>query len=254
MNHLTLQNPPVNLVKVFTGTCEIFVADDSVLAGGTKQRAAVPFLRELQRDGMNRFVYASPFAGFAQKALANACEVVGAECIIFAEKQNGGMSPITASIQDIATIELFDTLADAEHAANQLGSSAFKIPLGFAHPRYKHHLLRVLRQQWRKICRKANPKRLWLPVGSGTLFGAFREVVDVDVDILCVDVGVLPDSDPRIQKVLASSIYMKVPELFAEQARLRPPIKSNLNYDAKLWQMLLARARSGDVWWNVAGE
>ena len=240
---LTL-SPVVKLRKLTVGKAVIHVADDSVLAGGTKQRAAIPFLRDLQQAGFNRVVYASPPTGFAQIALARSCEAVGAECVIFAQSVDGAMSPFTAAIHKLCRVELFPTLAEAEEAATR-ETTAYKIPLGFDHPGYRQHLQESLTEQWQSISERIKVKRLWLPVGSGTLYRTFQQVVDCK--IMPVDVRVLSEKDERL-----AGVSMRTPELFRDPCEIVPPIKSNLWYDAKLWRFILECGRSGDLWWNVA--
>ncbi|HVK60991.1 MAG TPA: hypothetical protein VM432_05555 [Bdellovibrionales bacterium] len=46
----------------------LHVVRDDLLKAGTKQRAAIPYLLDLRKDGFEEFVYASPFSGFAQIA------------------------------------------------------------------------------------------------------------------------------------------------------------------------------------------
>lgn len=242
MNHLL--SPPVRIVELDTGRSKIHVVDDSVLPGGTKQRAAIPFLQDLQRSGYQSFCYASPPTGYAQIALARSCRAVGAECIIFAQSMGGVMSHFTRSIADLAYIELCGSLEEAEEAAAK--STAFQIPLGFNHDVYNQHLRQAIKRQWYEILQRIRPKRLWVPIGSGTLYRAFRSVVDCE--IVAVDVRVLPANDKRVAGI---SNY-RTPELFRDPCEVAPPIASNAWYDAKLWRFLLEYGRDGDVWWNVA--
>lgn len=243
MNHLL--SPPVRLIELDTGRGKIHVVDDSVLPGGTKQRAAIPFLQDLQRSGYQSFCYASPPTGYAQIALARSCEAVGARCIIFAQSmEDGDMSPFTRAIAKLAYVELCSSLEEAESAAAK--STAFQIPLGFDHDAYNQHLRRAIKRQWSAILHRIQPKRLWVPIGSGTLYRAFRSVVDCE--IVAVDVRVLPATDKRVAGI---SSY-RAPELFRDPCEVVPPIASNAWYDAKLWRFLLEHGRDGDVWWNVA--
>lgn len=243
MNHLL--SPFVKLRELSTGRCVIHVADDSFLPGGTKQRAAVPFLQDLQQAGYQRFSYASPPAGFAQIALAKSCQSVGAQCKLYATAQDGRMSTFTESVSNIADVVLCKTLAEAEQTAER-DKTAFQIPLGFDHPGYNRHLRRTLKIQWSYIKSSLTPKRLWLPVGSGTLYRAFHSIVDCE--IMAVDVRVLDGSDSRI----ADIPRIQASELFRDPCEIKPPIQSNAWYDAKLWRFILEFGQAGDLWWNVA--
>lgn len=252
-------NPHVKISFVHTHHGRVAVVRDDLLKGGTKQRAAIPFLSHLVKQGIEEFVYASPFSGYAQIALAYSCEAIGARCTIFAEKENDRVSAFTKSINKIAKIELFDDLFTAEVAAAEYVESyseRYKIPLGFDDPSYREHLRRELSIQWRILCNKLGyvPNRMWLPVGSGTLATVFHNILP-STQIVCVDVGVLPTPDRRINAVkrLKNVVYIRAPEPFVRQARMTPPIPSNVFYDAKLWQFVESNGMPKDLWWNVAG-
>lgn len=207
----------------------------------------------------NEFVYASPFSGYAQVALAYSCEAIGVRCTIFAESQNGGMSSTTEGISDIANVRLCRTLKEAELLASQYVEdkpSTQKIPLGFDDIRYRECLQRELSRQWQVLCRGLGfiPKKLWLPVGSGTLSNTFRGVVGDDTTLVCVDVRVLMPDDIRLRRLreLSNVVFMRAELPFSLPAVLPPPIPSNSFYDAKLWPIIERWATPQDVWWNVA--
>src|SRR5688500_15882484 len=84
---------PTQISRLKTNNGEVVVVRDDLLAGGTKQRACVPFLHDLKARGHRRFVYASPFAGFAQVALSLSCREIGLECRIYAEDDKTALLP-----------------------------------------------------------------------------------------------------------------------------------------------------------------
>lgn len=251
-------NPPVQLDFLATKYGTVTVVRDDLLKGGTKQRAAVPYLNDLLKNGIKEIVYASPFSGYAQVALAEACKIVGINCTIFACSENGAISKFSQLAKNSgAFVVLSDSLEEAEKQSVLYDvKNKFKIPLGFNDPFYKNHLRESLAEQWKLICQKLGytPSALWVPVGSGTLAETFRSVVPLFTKLICVDVRVLPTTDERILKIkeLANSAYLSAPELFQDSSFLVPPIPSNRYYDAKLWQFVSTRASSLDVWWNVA--
>ncbi len=63
-------SPDVILETRSIGNCDIWIAREDLLPGGTKQRAVIPYLRELSALGYRQLAYASPFCGYAQVALA----------------------------------------------------------------------------------------------------------------------------------------------------------------------------------------
>lgn len=259
-------SPDVELTALEVPAGRVHVVRDDLLLGGTKQRAAVPYLAELVAAGHREVVYASPFAGFAQVALASSARHLGLACTLFCEQdqarpeapgQPHAFSRLAESLG--ARLVLLPTLDEAERAAAihaAAGPGAFKIPLGFNAPSFLAHLERELRRQWPLVVAwlGAAPRTLWLPVGSGTLASAFRGVVPEETALRCVDVRVLDPQDPRLQRLVRRPgiRLAAAAEPFSRVAVTPPPVPSNAHYDAKLWAFLLAEGQDGDVWWNVA--
>jgi hypothetical protein len=243
---------------------KLFVIRDDLLLGGTKQRAAVPYLLDYQENGVEEFVYASPFCGFAQVALASACQMVGARCAIFAERdpalQGNFVHELSLLAKNLgAKVVVCEGLQEAElnsvmYAASQ--SRATKIPLGFDDLIFQRYLTETIEEELNHIFESSRGEiqNFWLPLGSGTLVKAFRKILPSKTIINCVDVHVLPKSDQRIQNVisLGNVVYYSAAEIFAQRAESIPPIPSNMYYDAKLWTFINSKAQNGDVWWNVA--
>jgi hypothetical protein len=259
-------NVVVDELAVESGT--IHVVRDDLLDGGTKQRAAVPFLLELKRQGVEELVYASPFSGFAQVALAVSCKLLGLKCTVFSESDPSASlaagEPRSHSFSRLAaahgaSLRLEPDLVQAERSAARYEKEEqerFKIPLGFNHVGYREFLGREIAAQWKVLLQLVRRpiRNLWLPLGSGTLAQVFRKTLPSEVRISCVDVHVLPEQDPRVGavRVLPNTEYYSAPERFAERAMRLPPVPSNLFYDAKLWRMIQGNAKDGDLWWNVA--
>ena len=254
----------VDVLPVLAG--HIYVVRDDLLPGGTKQRAAIPFLKQLNQKGTREFVYASPFAGFAQVALAVSCQNLGINCTLFCERDKSA-SPVSMNAHEFtklaaahgARIILLHDLQTAEKQAEDYASQnefRFKIPLGFDLSIFRELLAAEVSLQWKSIEKRASarPKALWVPIGSGTLATVFRAVLPREVQLRLVDVRVLSSHDSRIQKLqgFPNVQYYRAPELFHEPVQNVPPVPSNRFYDAKLWKFVLENAGDGEVWWNVA--
>lgn len=256
-SQITEWSPPVTISYLQVQRGQIAVVRDDLLSGGTKQRAAIPFLESKKQEGVREFIYASPFSGYAQIALAVSCEAVGVACKLFVERR-GGMSSFTALAAKYADVLLFDSLEEAEESAKRYAdsNSCLKLPLGFDDPTYKSYLKSELEIQWDQLCVVLGyvPKRLWLPVGSGTLATLFRDIVPYSTRLECVDVQVLPRYDARIVSIreMPNVGYHKTLELFCERVKVAPPVPSNCYYDAKLWNIIFHQGSESDVWWNVA--
>ena len=255
-------------MQIVTATVErgeIDIVRDDLLPGGTKQRACGPLLEQLAAQGYSEFVYASPFCGFAQIALTYVCQELGFTCTVFTEEDHssgvrGNPHEFTKLARSFgAEAHLTKNLSAAEAAASVYAAQAperFKIPLGFNCEEFRTAFESALETQWLIIQRKLGrtPKRIWLPVGSGTLAGVFAKVVGAEVEINCVNVHVLSKQDSRI-KALDENPRFRVfdaPEKFPEHALKKPEVPSNTHYDAKIWRFLLKHGETGDLWWNVA--
>ncbi len=257
-------SPPAILEKFELGERNFFVVRDDLLPGGSKQRACGEMLQEFSKGGFESFVYASPFAGFAQVALAFVGSVLGFKIHIICERDRGpkpeldGKHRFTRLAEKYgAQITLVDTLAQAETKAFQEASMKIaKIPLGFSCKEFSQAFERELALQWAEISKQIGeaPRTIWLPVGSGTLLGVFKRILKPAMQIKAVNVGVLSDFDQRISQIsrdLGSSFF-KAPESFFEVAERPPKIPSNIHYDAKLWRFICAHGQCNDLWWNVA--
>jgi hypothetical protein len=250
-----------------TGSRQVFVVRDDRLGGGTKERACLPFLNELLLQGAREFLYASPFCGFAQVALAKSAHELGVPCTIFAERDKRREELVAHEFTKLAekygaNIVLTETLAEAQFKARSTEITAcaihgagkvFNIPLGFDHPSFHQNFEIALRNAWKDVS-SLDIQRLWLPLGSGTFAKCMRKVVPLRIEICLVDVGVLPPDDPRIRAVtsLPNTSYFKAEEKFSEVCLRAPPIPSNVHYDAKLWRFLVGASGERDLWWNVA--
>ncbi len=242
------------------------VLRDDYLSGGTKQRALRPFLLECQANGYEEFGYASPFSGFAQLALSYACAELGLRCRLFAEADPNisydklREHSVTGEARKAgAQITLTSSLDEAEILGSVWVSEEegrYKLPLGLDCAEYRRHLKEAVTEVWNTIVDQQDkvPSRLWVSLGSGTLSSTLREVIPASTELCCINVHVLENSDPRIQRIekLSNTKVYSAVEAFAEKCRFAPPIPSNLHYDAKVWQFLIQNAQPGDVWWNVA--
>lgn len=247
-------NLQLDQIKIRNGT-GVVVRDD-LLRGGTKERAIIPFVEKLKERGYTHFVYASPFSGFAQIALASTIEKTGIACTIFAETMADSelhefslrAEAFGAKIVSCANLDQAET-SSAEFASRS--ASTYKIPLGFNEPRYRACLKAEIEKLWPEL---HSPSRLWLPVGSGTLVNVFREVAPPETQIHCVDVHVLGDQDSRIRGVLAlpNTSYYSARQAFHDECEAQCPVPSNAYYDRKVFEVFSREGRDGDVWWNVA--
>ncbi|OQW49145.1 MAG: hypothetical protein A4S09_03520 [Proteobacteria bacterium SG_bin7] len=132
-------SPPAVIHQIKTEGRRLYIVRDDLLPAGTKQRACIPFLRDMNKKGFGKFIYASPFSGFAQVALAFSCQQLGYECHLFCEinkaDSENKMHPFSQLAQFYgAQITLVDSLQIGEKLAEQSiqnSPDTMKIPLGF---------------------------------------------------------------------------------------------------------------------------
>lgn len=238
----------------------IHVVRDDLLTGGTKERALWPWLATVDAE---EFIYASPFSGYAQIALAYVAQMMGKTCIIVAEKDptTGDFHPYSLKAQSFGA-RLFGarTLIEAEDisrgvALNRAGM--VKIPLGFDDQGFRDSMKSALIIEWERI-QNILPQKittLWLPVGSGTLASSFLSFLPKDIQVNCLNVRVLKSGDERVKRIAedprVTLLEADVP--FHTPSRMIPAFPSNRYYDAKVWELINTFGATGEVWWNVAG-
>lgn len=253
--------PDIEISECTLGEHSLWVVREDRLPGGTKQRACIPYLESQSERNFREFVYASPFAGFAQVALASAARELGLKARIFCEISPwGGFHEFSRLAESFgAEIFLCHSLPEAEERAaddEKLAPARLKVPLGFDCPEFRSLMDAALKRQWRILVSRMPvlPKRVWVSLGSGTLTGALRRALPAEVEICAVDVHVLPANDLRIDRArrLPNVRVYSAPESFADKAIDPPHFDSNIHYDAKVWRFVRTHAESDDVWWNVA--
>lgn len=254
-----MNNVKLDVLKI-SNNKKIIVVRDDLLDGGTKERAAFPYIFFYKMQGIEEFVYASPFSGYAQIALSCSANKAKVKSTIFAECDNNGeLSNFSKKAALHSKVILCNSLTEAENEAVKYTKSSqkkVKIPLGFDDYFYRMFLEKTLTEQWNLICDmlKYVPNQIWLPLGSGTLVKTFRNILPDCVRINSVDVGVLSKEDERIFAIskLKNVNYIRTKQPFSQEAEFLPPIPSNLYYDAKLWHFIFNNAQHNDLWWNVA--
>ncbi len=264
---MTIFSPPIKMsqVQLTDRHSVLHVVREDLLPGGTKQRAIIPFLEDLMAVGHHEFIYASPFCGFAQIALAYAGQHLGKKVTLFCETikneeaQHGVFHEFSLLAQSLgATIIPCENLHEAENQSQTYAekTGSFLLPLGFNHELFLYHYSQALIKQFKILKEKIDfePKVLWLPIGSGTLAGLFRQILPAEITLKCVDVRVLKPRDARITKIqnLKNIQFFRSGQLFHEKCDELPPFPSNRYYDAKLWPFISRSAHHNDIWWNVA--
>jgi hypothetical protein len=258
MNSLSFSPKPV-----LTRQGGITIVRDDLLPGGTKQRACGSFLEDMMRLGKRHFIYASPFAGFAQVALAYVSQMLDVSCTLFCERdqrfEDDRLHPFSLLAQSYgASVILVESLAKAQEktfALSRIDSQSMQIPLGFDCPEFRIHLEKRISESVAQIEDEVGHlDTIWMPIGSGTLMRSFLNALPERIKFKCVNVRILETSDVRIETIRNNPRvqYFEAPMTFHTEAQDLPSIPSNIFYDAKLWAFIKKDAQLGDLWWNVA--
>ena len=213
------------------------VVRDDLIPGGTKQRVIPGLL-----SGADEFVYASPAYGYAQVALAYSCQSIGKQATIFTAKRNK-LHPLTLKAKQAGAKVVFvkpgylsNVQAKARAYCEFIG--ACYLPFGLDDERFVQAIADVARQV------KQNPSEVWTVSGSGVLTRALQ-IRWPNAKFFAVQIG----KDPKVGR----AVLYKAPEKFEEDAKVRPPFPSCLNYDAKAWRFIKQYAGKNALFWNVAG-
>ena len=213
------------------------IVRDDYLLGGTKTRAI-----HLLFDERQEYVYAGPCQGYAQVALAHACQKHGKRGTLFCAKRSElherTCMALDAGARLVEVPNGYLSVVKA-HARNYCNSSgAVLLPFGLADER----MIEGIAAAARTI--DPAPAEVWSVAGSGTLSLALQRAWPEAV-VNAVVIGMSHTAIGRARLWTA-------PEKYEQRAKQPPPFPSCDNYDAKLWRFVISHASKGALVWNVA--
>lgn len=219
----------------------VHVVRDDLFPGGTK----APFLPVLFRDA-DEVVYATPAQGGAQTALAHVARQLGKRATLFVAKRATPhpraleCKRLGAKVLQVAPGHL--NVVQARARAYCRATGATLLPFGADLPEAVAAIAAAARSSG------VLPDEVWCAAGSGVLArslaaafpAARRHAVQVGRRLRTADVA-------------GATIHVH-PLSFDAECKSRPPFPSDRHYDAKAWEVCLARKGPGRVlFWNVAG-
>lgn len=228
----------------------VSVIADDILPGGTKQRG----WRFLQDIRESEVVYAGPYNGAAQVALAVGAKLAGKTFTVFLQRpHNKSVHPLTIRARMYGANIVFKEagLQDLQKLAENYvrgGESRRLLAFGLDEPAFIDALTAQLSE---KLSEKLSGTvgDIWLVGGSATLVKILYKIYpDRKFHLVQVGKTIWPD------QINANTQLYVAPEKFYEPAAIMPPYNTIATYDAKLWRFVLEGAKSGDIVWNVAGE
>lgn len=219
----------------------VHVVRDDLFVGGTKAR----FLAVLF-DGADEVVYASPAQGGAQTALAHTAARLGKRATIFVAKR-AVPHPRALEAKRVGAKVLqvspgYLNVVQARARSYCAATGARLVPFGVNLPEAIAGIAEAARATG------LEPDEVWCAAGSGVLARALAAAWPQAM-LHAVQVGrALSPAD-----VAGATIHV-YPAAFDATARRAPPFPSDPHYDAKAWEMCLARRGAGAVaFWNVTG-
>ncbi len=219
----------------------IRVVRDDLFPGGTKARfLPVLFARA------DEVAYASPAEGGAQTALAHVARKLGKRATVFvaqrAERHPRTREAAALGARIVEVSPGYLNVVRRRAADHCKATGALLAPFGMDMPEAIALIADAARATGEE------PDEVWCAAGSGVLARALalawpnarRYAVQVGRDVTARDV--------------AGAMVHVYPLPFGRAARTRTPFPSDPHYDAKAWQMCVARKGGGRVlFWNVVG-
>lgn len=218
----------------------VTVVRDDLFPGGTKAR----FIGKLF-EGVQEAVYATPPEGGAQTALALTARTMGRKATLFvAERAKPHARTLEASRLGAKVIPVspgYMTVVQSRAREYCRETGAFLIPFGVDFPEAIATIAEAARATG------ADPDEVWCAAGSGVLARGLA-LVWPEARRHVVQVG--RELSPR--DVAGATVHVH-PKKFGETASIKPPFPSDPHYDAKAWEMCMAKRGPGRVlFWNVA--
>lgn len=219
----------------------VWVVRDDLHPGGTKAR----FIGQVF-DAADEAVYASPPEGGAQTALSHVAKALGKRATIFVARRAKPhprtleAARLGAKVVQIAPGYLAVVQARAREYCARTG--AFLIPFGAPIPGAETVIAEAALMTGLDA-----PEEVWCASGSGVLArGLARAFPTARMHV--VQIG--RELKPR--EVAGARIHVH-PRKFSQRALSEPPFPADRHYDAKAWEICLAKRGPGrTLFWNVA--
>ena len=218
----------------------VVVVRDDLHPGGTKAR----FIGRVF-EGASEAVYASPPEGGAQTALAQVARALGKRATIFvAQRANPHPRTLEAARLGAKVVPVspgYLTVVQSRAREYCRDTGAALIPFGAEIPGGIEAIAAAAQLT------DLEPDEVWCAAGSGVLARglalawprARRQVVQIGRELAPKDVA-------------GAKIHVH-PRKFGEKAALGAPFPADPHYDAKAWEICIAKRGPGQVlFWNVA--
>lgn len=217
----------------------LLVLRDDLLDGGTKSI----FMPLIKQKGIKKYVYASPVEGGFQLALS---KYFKKKCVIFVAKRK--------------------KIHDNQKEVKKNGSTVIQVPFGYlsnVQAKAKEYCnknkkckyiewggttyIDAITKRAKKVIKKTGKlDEIWCAIGSGTLVQGIMKAVPKNTQVYGVQVG----AKYRGKKYKNLHI-IKYKKPFKYESKIKLPFQSNKNYDSKVFEIALKKAKGKALLWNV---
>lgn len=208
------------------------IARDDLLSGGTKRRALLKYLPQLNSD---HFIYAGSVYGSGGWALAEACRDLGFHCTLVLSK-----SPYRPHWLDLIDCKIeWRDHQPVQDIYNSLSGQDTLLPLGLDDPAFHACLVEVF-----KNTEINNPPEIWMPCVSGTLIRCAQLAwPNIPMNAVCV---------AKHHGDLGNAVKYQAVEKYHQAAKEHPPYPANGFSDAKIWSFAKKFALKNALIWNTS--
>ena len=202
-----------------------------VVPGGFKRLAVDGVYKKMKA---NNLVFATNSLGTGALALTLSLEGSGKNIVIFLSNLDS-ISPnlslcekLGARLDFSGKADIFDSEGLRKEALEKYKDDNCEVlPLGLENEEVKENIVKIAKD----IFSSKVPKELWVATASGLTVRALQEALP-ETNFHAV---LVKGNNPDVGK---AKVHISK-EKFIEQAKIIPPYPSNLNYDAKVWSILL---------------
>lgn len=221
------------------------VIREDTMPGGSKMRF-LPYIVDPKAE----LVYAGPFCGAAAICLSEIGKRTGQKITLFYAKR-GELHPYQrlakgngATIRQIPMGFMNVLLARAREYSAKHG--AFNLVPGFDLPQAQEPYVAFMRTVRKKL--GGDPPQVWCSTGSGMLARCLG-IAFPSSQVIGVGCGLA--SHHNKQDFGSNVTIIESHYKFSQVSKTLPEFQCAPNYDAKAWEMMVAKGKKGAAMWNV---
>lgn len=231
------------------------VIQDNILLSAAKERVLYPMIKE-KKEKIIIYTGSNNTPGIL--AVAYVGTLLNKKVILFVPKKykTSPIRKIIFLINPHIKIKEYDLplwkiekISKKYYDFQKNKSNIFYIKNGFKNQSFLEYSVKI----FTSIMPKINPKRMWLPIGTGTFFKIFSTIYPT-CEFLLVQAGFnrLSEIEDQLKKVKHK--IFKSSYKFSDQFDGFIPYETIRHYDGKLWEFIPNELQDGDFIYNLAGD